>query len=319
MPRRSEYIDAQYAQAAAITDGFRAQAQATMNAGMAQARALTFAAVEQINSAEFLQAQRLTHDRQKAEDARRHAQEERQRSEATRHRFLAFQHTVQKANPGQDISPDTMEYLWRNHEAQQRAAAQSRFTGMVSDFKAKLTDTAEGLSQEIGTLRQIRPLSTSRRFLPIGAVLGLLTLYMAFQGFFTFVVTAGIVGGLGYRAIAKYREVVPWADSERLDLALVGGRKALPVAAIPAGWIGMIDAQGESAFGATDVGAIFFGLVSIGVAVFVLVRRKNYYGLEGQQMAYDQRLAQYKADMQWVSSLSFDTWYDQVLREPKVH
>jgi len=316
MPR-NEYLAAQYAQADAIQRGFQAQANATMNAAVMQAQAATSAALQQIRSDTFLQAQRLDHDLYKIEDERRHTKEQQEHRAAARHRFLAFQHTVRVANPGTNIDPDTLEYLWRNHEAQQRTAAQARFTGMVNDFRATLAKTAEGLPQEIETLRQIRPLSTSRRFLPVAIGLGLLTVYMAFQGFFTFLLTAAILGGLGYRAVTKYREVVPWAPSERVDLALVGARKALPIAAIAAGWSGMIDAQDGSGFGPSDKGAIFFGLVAIGVAIWVLVRRKDYYGLEFQQNACDKRVAQYNADTKWVNSLSFEKWYDQVLRQPQ--
>jgi hypothetical protein len=148
----------------------------------------------------------------------------------------------------------------------------------------------------------------------LAVVLGLLTFFMATEGVITFLLTAGVLGGLGHRAVKRYREGVPWAASGHVDLALVGAGKALPAAAILAGWSGMIAGLG---FGNGDrSGPLLTGFLTIGLAVWALVRRKRYYGLEAEQAACDARLASYNADVAWMNSLSFEPWYEHVLRQP---
>jgi hypothetical protein len=95
----------------------------------------------QVNSNEFLQAQRLSHEWARIDDQRAHAKAERERTESERYRFLAFQEGIRAANPGQQIDRDTVEYLWRDHEARQKAAAQARFTALLTDLRGTLQTT----------------------------------------------------------------------------------------------------------------------------------------------------------------------------------
>jgi hypothetical protein len=312
----SEYVRAYNARTNVMSAGNQAKAsamQAQASAAFAQAQATLAVGFEQIRSQEFMQAQRLTHQRDMVEDQRRYEKAERERTENERYRRLAFRQAVLAANPGQPIDEGTVEYLWRDFESKQRAEGQARFSTLVNSFRGQLQSVWGSLAPEIDRLKAVRPLTTSRRFLPVAVILAVLTVLLATNGFVTFLGTAAILGVLGHRAITKYREALPDAAADKTDLALVAAGKALPIAAIFAGWSGMIAAA--SGWGIDD-GSLLGGFATIGLAIFALVKRKSYYGMEAQQADLDARIASYQADVAWLDNMNFEDWYAHVLRQP---
>jgi hypothetical protein len=298
-----------HAQATAISSGMQAQAQARL----AQTQAEMLIGFAQIRSEEFQQAQQLAHQRDMVADQRRYEKAERERTENERYRRLAFRQAVLAANPGQPVDEMTVEFLWREFEAKQRADGEARFSALVRDLQGQLQAAWAQIGPEVERLKAVRPLTTSRRFVPVAVILGIATCLMAVKGVLAFLCAAGLLGGLGYTAIKRYRAALPSAPSGKGDLVLVAAGRALPIAAIPTALFGAVATM--SGFQGDD-GSLLLWFGTTVLAVWALVKRKKFYGLEAEQADLDARVAAYRADAAWVNSLSFEAWYASVLRQP---
>jgi hypothetical protein len=286
----------------------KAAADRTAAASEDAARAAEWAAERQMEHAQRLADEDAARVRQAVDRERLLAE----RQSDARMRWLEFRDRALRDNPSLD--EQTIELQFRRQEADAKRSAREHFDVTIKSRWTVLEHVAlDDIRRDERTIRILGPASPPDDFmLPIGIMLAAQIVAALISGGVSLLSLLG-AALVGTWSVLRYKRAVPKIVTKKRpvpttkDYILVAG-KGLPFATLLAGWFTM-GSQYNSGF-------LMNALALLGGVAIFLLGASTLFGLKGGGMEDEKReLAQRKKDtaayQAWLSSLTFEDWFEQ--------